>query len=141
MSKNEVPQIKVEILQSWPFEAQEYILALQTYLQELPTQVAELKNQLNQNSQNSSQPPSAASPFKRPPQKTGESTPNPRGGQVGHTRHSRELVPLEQVDAVIELYPQDCGHCHAPLHCGDQVGEPLRHQVWELPVVKATVKE
>ncbi len=53
----------------------------------------------------------------------------------------RELLPVEQVDEVIEIYPQDCGHCHAPLHPGDQAGEPWRHQVWELPVVKATVKE
>ena len=141
MSKNEAPQIKAEILQSWPLEAQEYVLTLQTYLQELQTQVAELTNQLNQNSQNSSQPPSADSPFKRPPKKTRESTPKPRGGQVGHTRHLRELVPVEQVDEVIEFYPQGCEHCHAPLHPGDQVGEPLRHQVWELPVVKASVKE
>ena len=141
MSKNELPQIKVEIVQSWPLEAQEYFAALQTYLQELQTQVAQLTQQLNQNSQNSSQPPSADSPFKRPPKKPRESIPKPRGGQVGHTRHLRELVPVEQVDEVIEFYPQDCGHCHAPLHSDDQVGEPLRHQVWELPVVKASVKE
>jgi transposase len=141
MSKNEVPQIQAEILQSWPLEAQEYIAALQTYLQTLQTQIAELKNQLNQNSQNSSQPPSADSPFKRPLKKSRENSAKPRGGQVGHTRHLRELVPLEQVDEVIELYPQDCGHCQGPLCPSDQVGEPLRHQVWELPVVKAAVME
>jgi transposase len=141
MSKHEVPQIKAEILQSWPLEAQEYILALQTYLQTLQTQIAELTNQLNQNSQNSSRPPSSDPPFKRPPKKTKEKSAKPKGGQVGHTRHSRELVPLEEVDEVIEIYPQTCEECHFPLRPSDQVGEPLRHQVWELPLVKARVKE
>ncbi len=78
-------------------------MALQTCLQELQAQVAELTIQLNQNSQNSSQPPSADSPFKRLPQKTRESTPKPRGGQAGQTRHSRELVPVEQVAEIVEI--------------------------------------
>jgi transposase len=141
MNKFEVPQIQAQIVQSLPIEVQEYILALQTYVQSLQTQIAELTNQLNQNSQNSSKPPSSDPPFKRPPKKTKANSAKPRGGQVGHSRHSRELVLLEQVDEVIEIYPQVCEQCRFPLRPSDQVGQPLRHQVWELPLVKATVKE
>src|SRR6478672_6226279 len=141
MSKHEVPQIKAEILQSWPLEAQEYILVLQTYLQTLQTQIAELTNQLNQNSQNSGRPPSSDPPFKRPPKKTKEKSSKSKGGQLGHSRHIRELLPAETVDQIVEIYPYECTQCHSPLRSSDQIGEPVRHQVWELPQVKARVKE
>jgi hypothetical protein len=35
MDKFEAAQIQAEILQSWPREAQEYIMVLQTYLQKV----------------------------------------------------------------------------------------------------------
>jgi hypothetical protein len=141
MSKNEVPQIQAEIIQSWPLEAQEYFAALQTYLQNLQTQISELTQQLNADSQNSSRPPSSDPPFKRPPKKAKEKSAKPKGGQVGHTRHLRELLPVEQVDEIIEIYPHECANCHSPLRSSDQIGEMVRHQVWELPQVKASVRE
>lgn len=147
MSKLEPPQIPPQILESWPREAQEYILALQAFFQ---AQIAALQAQLNANSQNSSRPPSSDPPFKRPPKKTKERSPRPKGAQVGHSRHLRELVPLEQVDEIVELHPSECSHCHSPLEAevSDPGTEPepepeppVRHQVWELPVVKASVTE
>ncbi len=141
MNKPEVPQIQVEILQTLPEEVQEYIRALQKLLETLVSQNQDLANQLAQNSQNSSKPPSSDPPFKRPPKKTKEKSLRPKGGQVGHSRQLRELLPIETVDEVIEIYPQECVQCHSPLRASDQVGEPLRHQVWELPVVKAHVSE
>ena len=56
MEKFEAPQIQTEIFQSWPLEAQQYIEALQSFIQ---TQLIELQAQINQNSQNSSKPPSS----------------------------------------------------------------------------------
>src|SRR3954466_4118306 len=141
MEKFEVPQIQAEILRSLPIEVQEYCAALQTYLQNLQNQVIELQAQLDQNSQNSSKPPSSDPPFKRPPKKTKEKSLRPKGAQVGHSRHLRELLSLEAVDEVIEVYPHECAQCHSPLRASDQIGEPLRHQVWELPAVKAKVRE
>jgi hypothetical protein len=143
MEKFEIPQIQAEILQSWPFEARQYIGVLQTYLQNLQTEVAELQAQLAQNSQNSSKPPSSDPPFKRPPKKTNakQKSEKAKGGQVGHTRHSRELLPVEAVAEIVEIYPSECEECHAPLHPSDQTGQMVRHQVWELPKVKATVTE
>ena len=141
MEKFEAPQIQVEILQALPKEAQEYIVALQTYLQNLQAQIVELQAQLNQNSQNSSKPPSTDPPFKRPPKKSKEKSAKPKGGQVGHSRHLRELLPLEAVDEVIEIYPHECDQCYSPLRSSDQLGEPLRHQIWELSPPKANVVE
>ena len=138
MSKLEPPKIPPQILESWPREAQEYILALQAFFQ---AQIAELQGQIEQNSQNSSKPPSSDPPFKRPPKKTKEKSSKSKGGQVGHSRHLRELVPLEAVDEIVEIYPHECDQCHSPLRSSDQLGQPLRHQVWELPKVKARVKE
>lgn len=141
MDKFEVPQIQAETLQSWPKEAQEYILSLQKTLEMLILQNQELFHQLNANSHNSSKPPSSDPPFKRPPKKSKEKSGRPKGAQVGHTRHLRELVPVAAVDEIVEIYPQECQHCHAPLRSSDQIGEVVRHQVWELPPVKASVKE
>ena len=138
MEKFEVPQIQAETLQSWPREAQEYILTLQAFFQ---AQIAELKAQIEQNSQNSSKPPSSDPPFKRPPKKTKEKSERPKGGQVGHSRNSRELLPPQAVDEIVEIYPHECEECHSPLRSSDQLGEPLRHQVWELPQVNARVRE
>ncbi|MBN9386539.1 MAG: IS66 family transposase zinc-finger binding domain-containing protein [Chloroflexi bacterium] len=48
---------------------------------------------------------------------------------------------MEAVDEVIEIYPHECDQCLSPLRASDQLGEPLRHQVWELPQGKASVTE
>lgn len=138
MSELEPPKIPPQLLESWPKEAQEYILALQTFFQ---AQIAHLQAQLNANSQNSSKPPSSDPPFKRPPKKTKEKSSKSKGGQLGHSRHIRELLPAETVDQIVEIYPYECTQCHSPLRSSDQIGEPVRHQVWELPQVKARVKE
>jgi transposase len=141
MDKLEIPQIQAETLQSWPKEAQEYILSLQKVLEMLIAQNQELIHKLDQNSQNSSKPPSSDPPFKRPPKKTKEKSSKSKGAQVGHPRHIRELLPAETVDEIVEIYPHECTECHFPLRPSDQIGEPVRHQVWELPQVKARVRE
>src|SRR5438067_1219634 len=101
MEKFEVPQIQAEILQSLPKEVQEYLAALQIYLQNLQNQIIELQVQLNQNSQNSSKPPSSDPPFKRPLKKSKDTSSKPKGGQLGHSRHTRELLPAETVDEIV----------------------------------------
>src|SRR5947209_15216536 len=132
MEKFEVPKIQAETLQSWPKEAQEYILSLQKMLGVLIAQNQELIQKLNSDSQNTSKPPSSDPPFKRPPKKTKEKSSKSKGGQVGHPRHIRELLPAETVDEIVEIYPYECTQCHSPLRPSDQIGEPVRHQVWEL---------
>ncbi len=65
-----------------------------------------------------------------------------QGAQPGHEGHGRELLPASAVDEVIEHWPERCGCGH--LFSQEElsaVGEPLRHQVEELPVISARVTE
>src|SRR5690606_17077239 len=63
-----------------------------------------------------------------------------RGGQKGHRGHHRELLPPEQVDETHEIYPEACACCGKRLPRRSE-GEPVRHQVTELPVKLARTEE
>src|SRR5947207_2486598 len=117
MSTNEGPQISAEVFQNLPKEVQDFIAALQTLIQAQQAQINELSAKLNQNSQNSSKPPSSDPPFKRAPKKTKKPSGKSPGGQAGHPGHQRELVALEKVDHLIELRPPHCVNpaCLCPL--------------------------
>lgn len=108
----------------------------------LRTEGAELRAQLNRNSQNSSQPPSQDGPSVKLPSKKKRSGRRP-GGQPGHRGHRRELVPPERVDATEDHYPEECEECGRRFAGGilTEVGEPVRHQVIDAPVVRANVTE
>ncbi len=62
-----------------------------------------------------------------------------RGGQPGHKKHERPLIPTEECDDVKPLKPTECRRCGEKLSGSDP--EPLRHQVWELPEIKPHVTE
>ena len=62
-----------------------------------------------------------------------------RGGQPGHKKHERSLIPTEDCDDVKSLKPTECRRCGKKLSGNDP--EPLRHQVWELPEIKPHVTE
>src|SRR6516162_916874 len=70
--------------------------ALQQQVVELQQQVHDLQHRLNQNSTNSSRPPSSDPPHVKPPPPKSKSG-RKRGGQPGHKRQQRPLVPPEQV--------------------------------------------
>jgi transposase len=105
----------------------------------LQARVQALEARLAQNSTNSSRPPSSDPPgtSPRPP---APPTGRRRGGQPGHPPHQRALVPPEHVNTVVPHWPPHCRGCHAPLP-QSAVGEPVRHQVTELPPVRAVVTE
>ena len=104
----------------------------------LEAQVRELRAQLQQNSQNSSRPPSSDGPHvkRKPPKPPSGRTP---GGQPGHEPHRRALVPLEQVSEVIACRPQQCRRCGRPLSGTDP--RPWRRQVIEVPPVRPQITE
>jgi transposase len=137
-----VPPIPVELWDQIPAAAQAAILALvQQYeqrLQALQQQVAQLTGRLNQNSTNSSRPPSTDPPHvkRRPPQPAAG---RKRGGQPGHARQQRPLVPPEQIKQAIPLKPDACRKCGHALEGEDP--QPRRHQVAEIPPVQAEVTE
>ncbi len=137
-----VPPIPFELWVQIPPAAQVAILAvIQQYEQRLlalQQQVAQLTERLNQNSTNSSRPPSSDPPHvkRRPPT---PATGRKRGGQPGHARQQRPLVPPEQVKQTIPLMPSACRKCGQALHGEDP--QPRRHQVAEIPPVEAEVTE
>jgi transposase len=104
----------------------------------LEAEVAELKERLNQNSQNSSQPPSADGPrVKRKPPRPPSG--RKRGAQPDHSWHPRTVVPLEQVTEVVVCKPAHCRRCGRGLHGTDP--QPLRHQVVEVPLPRPQIIE
>ena len=88
--------------------------------------------------QNSSLPPSTVHPHAKPAS-TKRKSKKKRGGQPGHKKHERPLIPTEECDEVKPLKPTECRRCGEKLSGSDP--EPLRHQVWELPEIKAHVTE
>ena len=108
----------------------------------LEQRVQDLAAQVGQNSTNSSRPPSADPPPPPPPPPRGPSG-RPRGAQPGHPAHQRRLLPPERVDHSHDHWPDHCQHCQAPLlpDPAQAVGEPVRHQVIEVPPVRAEVTD
>jgi transposase len=126
-----------DIWERTPPEAQAYIGTLEARVATLEDMVRTLQEQLNQSSRNSSRPPSSDPPqSQRPTRPRGQRR---RGGQPGHPGQTRTLVPVEDVDAVVVLKPEQCSGCHAPLSGDDPT--PFRHQVIEIPPIKPVITE
>ncbi len=106
---------------------------------ELRERIAALEARLGQNSTNSSRPPSSDPP-EAPPRPPVPPTGRRRGGQPGHPPQQRALLPPEQVDAIVAHWPPQCRRCAAPL-APQAASDPVRHQVTELPPVRAVVIE
>jgi transposase len=126
-------QDQVEQLLALTRQQQEQILHLQQ-------QLADAQAKLKTNSSNSSLPPSSDRfhSKRRPPGATDQPR-KKRGGQPGHPRWQRLLVPGDQVRRTIPCKPAACRRCGRPLTGTDP--DPLRHQVAELPVTVPDVVE
>src|SRR3954468_23150701 len=108
------PPIPEPLWKTVPPEAQIAILAVLDAVNrrvlELEQRVSDLEARLKLNSTNSSKPPSSDPiGFKRKP-------PTPpsgrkRGGQPGHRRAQRRLVPPEQGHTTTDCRPSDCRRC------------------------------
>lgn len=112
--------------------------AVRAFVQSLLDRIAYLESRLGKTPQNSSLPPSTQHPHAKPPRNKRKSKKR-RGGQPGHPKHERPLIPTEQCDHVEVLKPKECRRCNATLSGSDP--DPLRHQVWELPEIKPHVTE
>ncbi len=122
-----------------PPAVQEFVLSLVTRLEALEAEVAELREQLNRNSSNSSQPPSSDGPDVGSKAEGQTKRKRQQGGQPGHKGATRKLVPLEQVKKSYDLKADQCRQCGHPLDDTDP--EPYRHQVTDIPPVVAEVTE
>jgi transposase len=112
---------------------------LTAVLAQAVARIAELEARLNQNSKNSSRPPSSDSPFVKPAPKSlrGKSSRRPGrpDGQPGVT-----LSQVETADVVEVHEPPVCGGCGGDL-AGAVVAGVVRRQVFDLPEVALQVTE
>lgn len=101
--------------------------------------IAELEARLNKSPENSSLPPSTQHPHAKPSKSKRSKSKRKRGGQKGHPKHERSLIPTDECQAVVPLKPDVCRRCGSRLSGEDP--QPLRHQVWELPEIQPIITE
>lgn len=97
---------------------------------------------LTRNSTNSSRPPSTdPHTMKKRPQKP--KSRRKQGGQPGHKGINRKLHPVEEMDIVHDLFPEQCEHCRRSLSqtIFDPELKPLRHQVFDVPEITPIKEE
>lgn len=128
-------QIPAELAGQMTPEVKTFVESLVLRIESLEKQLAEAKKTPD----NSSIPPSTEHPHAKKPKPSRSKSKRKRGGQKGHKRHTRTLIPTEQCSDVIALHPDNCRRCGEALDGDDP--EPLRHQVWELPKIEPVVTE
>lgn len=95
----------------------------------LRTEIVGLKEQLRQNSRNSSRPPSSDMGRRKVPKEPAGRKP---GGQPGHAGSTREIVPPEKVDEIVDQDPETCANCGTPLENAPRIDADVR-QIVETP--------
>lgn len=133
-------EIPPEIVAEMTPAVRVFVESLLVQMAELRVEIEDLKTQVKRlTPQNSSVPPSTQHPHARPVSKPKTKSKKKRGGQEGHRRVIRELVPVERCAEVIELRPENCRRCGKGLIGNDP--EAIRHQVWELPKIEPIIVE
>ena len=141
MSNQPKFRLPPELWAKLPQQAQALFSAMQSHVEELQARVRELESRLAQNSQNSSRPPSSDFPRVKNPEKLASTIRRKRGAQPGHLGHLRIQYSEAEVDEVMELHPSWCEYCEMPLEGPAEEEREWRHQVVELPEVRAKVTE
>lgn len=98
-----------------------------------------LEERVSLNSRNSSKPPSSDGPGSGGNRAQRRASERKRGAQPGHKGHSRAMVDESAVDNIIECKPEPVCECGSLVAVG--ADEPRRHQVFEVPPLKARVDE
>jgi transposase len=132
------PKLSPHVLASLPPSVVALIEWQAQQIRALTDRLAELENKLGKNPDNSSKPPSSTHPHDKTPRPKTKSG-RKRGGQPGHGKHERALIPSDECQAVVPCVPRECRRCGKGLTGTDS--DPLRHQVWELPEIQPIVTE
>ncbi len=132
----------------------QFILDLASRVQQLDERLARLEAQARQDSRTSSKPPSTDPPKTRAQRRAEarakakelmrrDSERREAGAQPGHRGAGRELRPEDQVDEIVDHYPDACGGCGRWFDDGQRRpgGRFGRHQLWELPPISVIVTE
>ena len=132
----------------------QFILDLAERVGRLEERLRRLEEQARQDSRTSSKPPSQDPPKTRQQRRAqarakakellaGDRAKRKAGGQEGHRGAGRKLAPEDQVDEIVDHYPEMCRGC------GHEFGEDERrpgrrfgrHQVAELPPISVLLVE
>ena len=105
------PSISAEQLAALPPEFRALLQAVidhyEARIAVLEARIVELERQVPRTPQNSSLPPSTQHPHAKPLPKKPRSKRN-RGGQPGHPKHERTLIPVEQCCESFDHLPTQC---------------------------------
>jgi transposase len=113
-------------------------LAMRQRVNDLEARVNDLEARLKLNSTNSSKPPSS-DPIGMKRKPPAPPSGRKRGGQPGHRKSHRVLVPPEKIRKTFDCKPTACRRCGHELQGDDPT--PLVHQVAELPKIGPIVDE
>ncbi|MCA1681022.1 MAG: transposase [Actinobacteria bacterium] len=134
----------------------EAILALDRRCERLEGRMARLEEQSRSSSRNSSKPPSQDPPKTRQERRAQarakakewakadrDGAERQPGGQPGHRGSGRKLAREDQVEEIVDHYPDACEGCGREFGESERVpsSRPGRHQVAELPAVAAVLTE
>jgi len=110
-------------------------------IEKLLARVEDLEQRLGRNSRNSSTPPSQDPPG-APARKRGQGSGRRQGGQPGHEGRHRRLLSAERINHQVDHWPERCGCGHEFSEAErESDGDPVRHQVCELPPIMVEVSE
>ena len=131
-----------------------FILELAGSVEEHGDRLKRLEEQARQDSRTSSKPPSADPPKTRAQRRAEarakakelmrkEGERRKAGGQPGHRGAGRELRPSDQMDEIVDHFPQTCGGCGARFEPEQQRpgGRFGRHQIAQLPPISVVFTE
>jgi transposase len=125
-----------------------FILDLAARVEQLEERLGRLEAQLREDSRTSSRPPSSDPPKTRAERRAEarakakelmrrEGEGRKAGGQPRHCGAGRELRPEDQIDEIVDHYPEQCGGCGRRFDQEQRRGRGRfgRHQVAELPPI------
>lgn len=129
----------------------QFILELVARVEQLEERLRRLEQQGRQDSRTSSKPPSTDPPKTRQ-QRRAEARAKAKelvrgqrkaGGQPGHRGAGRALKPEDQVDEIVDHYPDACRGCGREFSADERrpSGRFGRHQLAELPPISVLVVE
>ena len=132
----------------------QFILDLAARVEQHEERLARLEARQRQDSRTSSKPPSTDPPRTRAQRRAEarakakelmrrEGEQRKAGGQAGHPGAGRELRPEDQVDEIVDHYPDTCGGCGRQFPAEQRRPRRRfgRHQVAELPPISVTWTE
>lgn len=132
----------------------EFIVDLAGRVQRHEDRLKRLEEQTRQDSRTSSRPPSSDPPQTRAQRRAQarakakelmrrEGERRSAGGQSGHQGAGRALKPEDQIDEIVDHYPDACGGCGREFDAGQRRPRRRfgRHQVAELPPMGAVWTE